>query len=144
GGGQGTGGGGGGRGSPAGEGGAGTSEPAGGSAEPHAAAASPARQALHGFLARHQRLLLTTHINPDGDGLGSEIAMALWLRAVGKSVRVLNDSLVPTAFAFLTREQSIESWEPELAEQAFAASDALIVLDTSNRQRIGRLSPLLD
>lgn len=103
-----------------------------------------ARRAFHDFVAKHRRILLTTHVNPDGDGLGSEVATALWLRARGHEVRVLNDSVVPAAFVFLTREQAIESWDPETAEQRFDWADALVVLDTSNRQRIGRLAPLLD
>ena len=37
---------------------------------------SPERSQFHAFVARHQRFLLTTHINPDGDGIGSEVAMA--------------------------------------------------------------------
>ncbi len=104
----------------------------------------PERRALHDFIARHQRFLLTTHINPDGDGLGSEVALGLWLRSQGKDVRVLNDSTVPAAFRFLSRTLALEAFEPELAEQAFNEADALVVLDTSNRQRIGRLAPLLD
>ena len=106
--------------------------------------ASAHRAAFHDFIRRHNRFLLTTHINPDGDGIGSEIAAALWLRAAGKSVRVMNDSVVPPGFLFLVRVQPIEVFEPELAEQRFAEADALIVLDTSNRQRMGRLAPLLD
>lgn len=111
---------------------------------PQAQPASAEREALHHFVARYRHFLLTTHVNPDGDGLGSEVAMALWLRALGKSVRVLNDSAVPAAFAFLTRHHPIEAFEPELAEQLFDGADALVVLDTSNRQRIGKLSPVLD
>ncbi len=107
-------------------------------------AAASERRGFHDLVARHARFLLTTHINPDGDGIGSEVALALWLRALGKTVQVLNDSVVPTSFLFLTRFQPIEVFEPERAEQRFEQSDALIVLDTSNRQRIGRLSPLLD
>jgi phosphoesterase RecJ-like protein len=102
------------------------------------------RKAFLGFVESHSRFLLTTHINPDGDGLGSEIALGLWLRASGKQVAVLNDSMVPNAFVFLTRFQLVEAFEPELAEQRFGEADALVVLDTSNRQRIGRLAPLLD
>ena len=105
---------------------------------------SPERSAIHEFLERHSRFLLTTHINPDGDGIGSEVAMALWLRARGKTARVLNDSLVPDAFEFLARSQPIEAWESELAELRFDQSDALVVLDTGNRQRIGRLGEALD
>ena len=105
---------------------------------------SPQRAAFHEFVARHRHFLLTTHINPDGDGLGSEVALALWLRGQGKAVHVLNDSVVPAAFVFLTQDQPMDVFESELAEERFTAADALIVLDTSNRQRIGRLGPLLD
>lgn len=102
------------------------------------------RRAFHDFVAGHRKFLLTTHINPDGDGLGSEVAVAQWLRGLNKSVRVLNDSLVPAAFLFLTRDVTLEVFEVALAEQRFAECDAVIVLDTSNRQRVGRLAPLLD
>ena len=105
---------------------------------------SPERRAFHEFVARHRRILLTTHVNPDGDGLGSEVAMALWLRALGRQARILNDSTVPAAFTFLARHLPIETFEEAAAEAAFDATDALIVLDVSNRQRIGRLAPLLD
>src|SRR5262249_35691228 len=104
----------------------------------------PERQAFHEFLARHRSFLLTTHVNPDGDGLGSEAATALWLRALGKGVAILNDSPTPDAFDFLSRHVPMETFEPELADRRFTEADALIVLDTSNRQRIGRLGPLLD
>jgi phosphoesterase RecJ-like protein len=102
------------------------------------------RRAFHEFVAAHGRFLLTTHLNPDGDGLGSEVAVAQWLRGMGKSARTLNDSLVPAAYLFLTREETLEAFEPALAERRFAESEAVIVLDTSNRQRIGRLAPYLD
>jgi phosphoesterase RecJ-like protein len=106
--------------------------------------ASPQRRAFHEFVEQHRSFLLTSHVNPDGDSLGSEVAVALWLRSRGKDVRVLNDSPAPAAFAFVVRHYPVEVFEPELAEQLFDAADALIVLDVSNRQRIGRLAPLLD
>lgn len=114
------------------------------SAAPLETQVQPQRRALHEFLAKHQRFLLTTHLNPDGDAIGSEVAFARWLRSLGKTVRILNDSLTPHVFTFLTRENPVEVWDAELAEKRFAEADALIVLDTSNRQRIGRLSALID
>lgn len=105
---------------------------------------SPDRRAFHEFVARHRRFLLTTHINPDGDGLGSEVALASWLRSLGKQVTVLNDSIVPQSFAFLIGDVAFESYDAELVERRFSEADALIVLDTSNRQRIGRLAGHLD
>jgi phosphoesterase RecJ-like protein len=105
---------------------------------------TPERRAFHEFLERHQSFLLTTHINPDGDGLGSEAALALFLKSRGKAVHILNDSVVPPAFVFLTRHTPMEVFEAALAEQRFDEVDAIIVLDTSNRQRVGRLAPLFD
>jgi phosphoesterase RecJ-like protein len=99
-----------------------------------------ARRAFHDTLRRHQRFLLTTHINPDGDALGSEVALALYLKSRGKQVHVLNDSVVPPNFAFLARHLPLESYESELAERRLAEADVLIVLDTGNPQRIGRVS----
>ena len=104
----------------------------------------PERPKFHDFIRRHAHLLLTTHVNPDGDGLGSEVAMALWLEAQGKTVRILNDSPVPMPFGFLVDMHAIEEFTPESADRAMTEADGLIVLDTSNRQRIGRLAPMLD
>ena len=106
--------------------------------------ATPERAALHEFIAKHQRFLLTSHINPDGDAIGSEVAFARMLRALGKQVRVLNDSPTPRAFAWLGFEAPVEEYGEELAETRFAEADALVVLDTGNRQRIGRLANHID
>ena len=109
---------------------------------PHAA--SPSRAALHDWLSKHRRLLLTTHVNPDGDAIGSEIAFARWRRAAGQEVRILNDSPTPNAFRWLTEENPVETYDEALAEARFSEADALIVLDTGNKQRIGKLSHHLD
>lgn len=107
-------------------------------------AATPDRAALHAFLERHGKFVLTTHVNPDGDAIGSEVAMARWLRGRGKQVRILNDSPTPAAFGWLTADDPIETYDEALCEARFDEADALVVLDTSNRQRIGRLARHLD
>lgn len=106
--------------------------------------ATAARAALHQFLARHERFLLTTHINPDGDAIGSEIAFAHLLRRQGKQVRILNDSPTPRAFEWLAAHGPVEVYDEALAETRFAEANALVVIDTGNRQRIGKLSAHLD
>ena len=45
--------------------------------------------------------VLTTHINPDGDGLGSEVALALYLTGKGKSVAIINQSETPAYYKFM-------------------------------------------
>ena len=48
-----------------------------------------------------QRFVLTTHVNPDGDGLGSEAALAKFLRNKNKEVHIYNCSPVPLNYDFL-------------------------------------------
>ncbi len=48
-----------------------------------------------------KRICLTTHVNPDGDGLGSEVAMVHLLRALGATVHVTNPTPTPPRFDFL-------------------------------------------
>ena len=88
-----------------------------------------------------QRFVLTTHVNPDGDGLGSEVALALHLQSLGKDVTILNDGRVPGNFDYLTRDVPIETFTPERAEQVFARAQVLVVLDMQNKERLGRLAP---
>jgi phosphoesterase RecJ-like protein len=99
---------------------------------------------LHQFIARHERFLLSTHVNPDGDAIGSEVAFARLLRGLGKQVRVLNDSPTPRVFSWLGLEAPVEVYTEDLAETRFAEAGALVVLDTGNKQRIGRLANHLD
>ena len=54
------------------------------------------------------RVFLSTHINPDGDAIGSEMAFAGFLYAMNKSCRIINHSSTPELYAFLDPENSIE------------------------------------
>src|SRR4051794_41224147 len=62
------------------------------------------RAAAHQFAAafqRGQRVCLITHVNPDGDGLGSEAGLAHLLQARGVDVVVTNPTPTPPRFGFL-------------------------------------------
>ena len=56
---------------------------------------------LADLIETHDRFLLTTHVRPDGDALGSEVGMAGLLRQKGKDVRVVNASRTPPRYDFL-------------------------------------------
>ncbi len=56
---------------------------------------------LADLIETHDRFLVTTHVRPDGDALGSEVGMAGLLRQKGKDVRVVNTSKTPPRYDFL-------------------------------------------
>lgn len=91
-----------------------------------------------------QNFVLSTHVNPDGDGLGSEVALALHLRALGKEVTVFNDGAYPGNFEFLARHVPLEAFTPERAAEVFARAEVLVVLDMQNKERLGRVAPYAD
>ena len=54
-------------------------------------------------LLEGQHFVITTHENSDGDGLGSEVALALALKALGKVVTIVNPTEVPPNYQFLKK-----------------------------------------
>jgi phosphoesterase RecJ-like protein len=88
-------------------------------------------------LKTSKNILLATHIRPDGDALGSMIAMGLALAAYGKSITLYNESKTPAGYRFLP---SIEWIEHHIDREALERYDTLIILDCGNIHRIGKLA----
>src|SRR5258708_3938089 len=79
------------------------------------------------FLRRHDRPLLMTHVRPDADGLGSQLALHEVLRGLGKAPRVAIASKLPPRYNFLDPDrQVVEDFKPA----NFADRDCVLVLDT--------------
>ena len=64
---------------------------------------------LKDLIETHDRFLVTTHVRPDGDALGSEVGMAGLLRQKGKDVRVVNASPTPPRYSFLDPDQTLSN-----------------------------------
>jgi len=92
------------------------------------------------FLDRHGRILLTTHENPDGDGVGASVALAAYLKAGGKEVRIVVSPALPENLRFLDPEGWIEAFEPDGCHRDLAAwPDAWLLIDASEPPRMGNL-----
>src|SRR5579859_5166875 len=92
------------------------------------------------LVKRHQRFLVTTHIRPDPDGLGSQLGLAEALRKLGKEVRLVIASTWPPRYNFLDPE-------PKRIKR-FAADDlrdveVAIVVDTGTMNQLGDFGPFL-
>ncbi len=97
-------------------------------------------------LRASRQAVLTTHLNADGDGVGSEVALATWLRANGNRAVIINPTPFPELYAFLLDDDS-EAWVlpagSERAREACAGADLAVVLDTGEIPRIGRVRPMI-
>lgn len=85
-----------------------------------------------------QRVCLTTHVNPDGDGLGSEAGLAHLLKARGVDVVVTNPTATPPRFGFLFEGLPGVDRTGEAVKELRRA-DLIVVLDISDLGRLGML-----
>ena len=86
-----------------------------------------------------EKILITAHINPDGDALGSTLAMCQALRQLGKSAQIYIDDGLPTNLNFLPHIDEIK----RPADNEKFDADLLMVIDTSP-DRIGNVRKLTD
>jgi phosphoesterase RecJ-like protein len=91
------------------------------------------------ILREGEGLVLTTHVNPDGDGIGSEIALAEWLSGQGKEVHIINHSPTPEIYRFLDPESRIQTFNPERDAETIASAAIIVVLDTNHPGRLGSM-----
>jgi phosphoesterase RecJ-like protein len=83
-------------------------------------------------LRDHQRFAILSHVRPDGDALGSQLALALSLQQLGKDVRVWNEDGMLEKYSFLPRAEWLTK-PPSTAEDV----DVAIALDTAIQNRLG-------
>lgn len=90
-------------------------------------------------------VLLTTHVNADGDGTGCQCALASWLRSRGKEAWIVNPTPFPDDYRFLLPDASW-SLDPDSARAGELAKklDLAVVLDTGEAPRIGRVMRLIE
>ena len=86
-----------------------------------------------------EKILVTAHINPDGDALGSTLAMCQALRQLGKSAQIYIDDVLPSNLNFLP---NIEEIKRPTDNEKFDA-DLLLIIDTAP-DRIGNVRKLTD
>lgn len=83
-------------------------------------------------LRSHQSFVLLSHVRPDGDAIGSQLALGFALIAMGKSVRMINEDGLPENLAFLPGSERIESPPADALDVEVA-----IALDTATKPRLG-------
>jgi phosphoesterase RecJ-like protein len=95
-------------------------------------------EALAPELVRGRRVAISTHLNADGDGCGSESALARLLSGQGLAPRIVNPTPWPDMFDFLLGDDVDD--QTSRGSKALRDIDLLIVLDISDVKRLGNLT----
>lgn len=83
-------------------------------------------------VARHSSFVIMSHVRPDGDAIGSQIALGFALMAMGKTVYLINEDGVPESLAFMAGAGKVTTPPAQALEVEVA-----IALDTANKSRLG-------
>ena len=89
-------------------------------------------QEIYACLNKHQSFAILSHVRPDGDAIGSTIALGSILETMGKNVTYLNEDGVPESLAFLNGSEKIKSPSDMVLDV-----DVAIALDCGNKARLG-------
>ncbi len=86
---------------------------------------------LREIIADNERFVLSSHVRPDADALGSELAMAMLLENLGKSVRIVNPSALPDNLFFLDPGNRVMKIGKDISAEDVLDTDVHVILDTS-------------
>lgn len=92
------------------------------------------------------RIVITCHVSPDGDALGSSTALCSVLRALGRDASVVTADCPPKALQFLpgVRDITAATRAPERAQKLIAEAELIFCLDFNCLKRVDRLGPLIE
>lgn len=88
-------------------------------------------QPLRTIIDNNQRFVLSSHVRPDADAIGSELGVLHLLEGLGKSVRIANPSAMPESLHFLDPDGRVKKIGQQISREEIADTDVHIVLDTS-------------
>jgi phosphoesterase RecJ-like protein len=91
-------------------------------------------------IADARSIIITTHINPDGDGVGAGLALLHALERKRKQVRFCCPSTVVSLYAFLPGYERITVVADEAAAKATARADLVISCDAGDLERLGEVA----
>ncbi len=88
------------------------------------------------WIARANRIVVSTHVQPDGDGLGAETALYHYLKCSGKEVRVHNPDPIPARYRFL--DPNSDFLKAPAPSETWDEFDLWVIVDTNDPRRLGK------
>lgn len=99
---------------------------------------------INKIISASKRILLTTHENPDGDGLGSASAMYYHLQEEGIDCKIINCSDLQEEYGFLNADQIFELYNSEEHDEWLETCDLAIIFDVGDFKRLRKIKDVIE
>jgi phosphoesterase RecJ-like protein len=94
-------------------------------------------------IGEYRRFVITTHVNPEGDAIGAEIALASFLEDIGKQVTIVNSSPTPQNSRFMDPSGSIHVYPRDYDARILEDTDCAVIVDVNNWDHLGTFASVL-
>lgn len=98
---------------------------------------------LKAVIDQNESFLITSHVRPDADALGSELGMRAILLAMGKRVSIVNASAPPANLQFMNPPGLILKMNESVTKATIPQHDVVIIVDTSAWQQLGSMADVI-
>jgi phosphoesterase RecJ-like protein len=97
------------------------------------------------IIDRSERIVIISHVSPDGDAIGSSLALYHFFLQMGKSVNVLVPNNFPSFLKWMkgAKDIIVGEWKENLTRELIDAADLIFCLDFNLLKRINQLGPLV-
>lgn len=89
------------------------------------------------LINKAENILITTHKNPDGDAIGSELALYFGLSLYNKNIRIINCDITPINLIFSSPKEIIEHYDKSIHDNL--KFDLIFMLDGNQPNRLGSM-----
>jgi len=95
---------------------------------------------LKDILNEYDTFVFSTHVDPDADGLGSQLALSRFLVQRGKTVHILNPTPLRINLEFMPEANEVQVYDPEAHKQLLKDADVFIAFDIGDYNRLNQLA----
>lgn len=101
---------------------------------------------VENLLAKYDKIIIVTHVSPDGDAIGSSLGLYHYLNEMGKDVNVIVPNAFPDFLAWMKSAGDILVYEkyPEFAQKLISEADLIFCLDFNIPKRTSHLAPFIE
>ena len=97
---------------------------------------------LDSLIGKPEKIILSTHVNSDGDGLGSEIGMYYYLKSLNKDCKIINPSAFPGIYKLINPDDIVECYSID-KDNWIQSVDLAIIFDIGDYNRLNEIYPLI-
>ena len=98
---------------------------------------------LKAVIEQNESFLISSHVRPDADALGSELGMRAILLAMGKKVSIVNASAPPANLQFMNPPGVVLKLNETVTKATMPQHDVVIIVDTSAWQQLGSMADVI-